>query len=128
VIEKINRLGVPAGLAINPETPVSVLVPALVERLDSVLFLSVHPGFYGAKFIPEVLEKIRDFRKLYPKMNTGIDGGVKSSNVTEVAKCGVNEICVGSAVFSQPDPGGNFRELTRLAKLGWDERRASVCV
>ncbi len=120
VIGNIKSMGMQAGLAVNPETRISELGPNLVKRLDSVLFLSVHPGFYGAKFIPEVLGKIGLFRSSYPEIIIGIDGGIKSSNIIEVSRCGVNEICVGSAVFSQPDPAASFRELTRLAKLGWE--------
>lgn len=128
VIESITSLGMQAGLAVNPETQISELEPDLVKRLDSVLFLSVHPGFYGAKFIPEVLDKITLFRRLYPEIIIGIDGGIKSSNINEVSCCGVNEICVGSAVFSQPDPAASFSELTRLANVGWDGCRPSARV
>ncbi len=126
VITTIKSMGMQAGMAINPETLVSDLEPDLIKRLDSVLFLSVHPGFYGAKFIPEVLDKIGLFKHVYPEITVGIDGGIKSSNVTGVARCGVNEICVGSAVFSQPDPAASFREFTRLANSGWEERTASI--
>ena len=52
-----------AGLAVNPETPATVLDDNLLSRLESVLFMAVHPGYYGAKFIPEVLEKISLFRR-----------------------------------------------------------------
>ncbi len=127
IIDTIKSMGVGAGLAVNPETPVSALKPELVKRLDSVLFLAVNPGFYGAKFIPEVLEKICSFRGLYPEMLIGIDGGIKSTNVAAAAGCGVNEICVGSAVFSQPDPRLSYKELNRLAEPGWAESRTSAC-
>jgi ribulose-phosphate 3-epimerase len=124
VVENITSLGMGAGLAINPETSVTVLNGNLLSRLESVLFLAVHPGFYGAPFIPEVLQKISLFRRLCPGVNIGIDGGVKAANITQVAESGVNEICVGSAIFAQPDSAASFRELTRLAKLGWDRRQA----
>jgi ribulose-phosphate 3-epimerase len=84
--------------------------------VDSVLFLAVNPGFYGAKFIPEVLDKIVEFRKLYPKKETGIDGGVKESNIGEIARTGVDVIFIGSAIFLQPDPAGAYRRLTGLAQ------------
>jgi ribulose-phosphate 3-epimerase len=119
VIEHITSLRMGAGLAINPETPATALNDNLISRLESVLFLAVHPGFYGAKFIPEVLKKIRVFRRVYPDINIGIDGGVKADNITQVAQSGVNEICVGSAVFAQSDPAASFQELTRLARGGW---------
>ena len=125
VIDNITRLEMRAGLAVNPETPVTVLDDILVNRLESVLFLAVHPGFYGAKFIPEVLDKIRVFRQLYPDANIGIDGGIRASNIAQVARSGVNEICVGSAIFAQPDPAASFKELTALACRGW-ENQSSV--
>ncbi len=119
VIEKISSLGMSTGLALNPETPITVLNENLVNRLESVLFLAVHPGFYGAKFIPEVLEKIALFRRLYPHITIGIDGGIKANNIAQVANSDINEICVGSAIFAQPDPASSFKELTRLARIGW---------
>ena len=115
VIRRIKKLGVLAGLAVNPETPVSAIAP-LLPGLDGVLFLSVNPGFYGAKFIPEVLDKVRDFRRAYPAVEAGIDGGIKESNIAEIAGTGVNVIYIGSAVFLQPDPAASYRRLTALAE------------
>jgi ribulose-phosphate 3-epimerase len=114
VIAKIRALGLKAGLAVNPETPLSA-VDALVPKVDSVLFLSVNPGFYGAKFIPEVLEKIETFRRSHPCAETGIDGGIKENNIAEVARTGVDVIYIGSAVFLQPDPAAAYRRLSALA-------------
>jgi ribulose-phosphate 3-epimerase len=115
IIHKIKKLGMKAGLAINPETPITAITP-LVKKLDSVLFLSVNPGFYGAKFIPEVLDKIVAFRKAYPKMEIGIDGGIKENNIGQIARTGVNVIYIGSAIFLQPDPAESYRRLTKLAE------------
>ena len=86
----------------------------LVMLVDSILFLSVEPGFYGAKFVPEVLDKINEFRKLFPGVKTAIDGGVKEDNVKEIARTGVNAICVGSAIFNRPDPAAAYRRLVEL--------------
>ena len=122
VIGYIKSLGIGAGIAINPETQTSVLKDELVSQLEGVLFMSVHPGFYGAKFIPEVLDKIGLFRQRFPNVNIGIDGGVKANNIARVAQCGVNEICVGSAIFAQPDPAASFRDLSALAKTGWQNQ------
>jgi ribulose-phosphate 3-epimerase len=119
VIEHITSLGMRAGLAVNPETSATVLDDNLVNRLESVLFLAVHPGFYGAKFIPEILDKISLFHRLCPGVRIGIDGGIKAGNIIQVAQSGVNEICVGSAIFAQPDSAASFKELTRLARIGW---------
>lgn len=117
VIRKIKKLGMRVGLAVNPETPVSAVV-SLVKQLDSVLFLSVNPGFYGAKFIPGVLDKIIAFRQSYPKMEIGIDGGIKESNIAQIARTGVDVIYVGSAIFLQPDPAASYRRLKALAESG----------
>lgn len=115
VIGRIRKLNMQAGLAINPETPLSTIAPFL-KMLDSVLFLSVNPGFYGAKFIPEVLRKVADFRKAHPVMEAGIDGGIKENNIAEIAATGVNVIYIGSAIYLQPDPADSYRRLTRLAE------------
>jgi ribulose-phosphate 3-epimerase len=113
VIRGIRSMGVKVGLAINPETSVAAFA-SLVEKVDSGLFLSVHPGFYRAKFLPEVLDKIRAFRKAYPRMEIDIDGGVKEDNIAQIAESGVDVICIGSALFRQPDPAAAFRRLKEL--------------
>jgi ribulose-phosphate 3-epimerase len=115
VISAARQLELGIGMAVNPETPVSRIM-SFIDSLDSVLFLSVHPGFYGARFIPEVLDKIAELRTKYPEINIGIDGGIKESNIDEIAKSGVNEIFVGSAIFLQPDPAESYGKLTRLAQ------------
>lgn len=113
IIKLIRHLGVKVGLAVNPETPVSTTL-SLANSVDSVLFLTVHPGFYGAKFLPEVLDKVAELRARKPNLEIGVDGGIKEGNVAEVARLGVDYICVGSAIFVQPDPGQSFRRLQSL--------------
>jgi ribulose-phosphate 3-epimerase len=113
-ISLVKELGMQVGLAINPETPLGAF-KELVPEVDSILFMAVHPGFYGAKFIPEVLDKVKEFRKTFFKTLAGLDGGVKESNIVDIARSGVDEICVGSAIFLQPDPGAAYRKLTDLA-------------
>jgi ribulose-phosphate 3-epimerase len=117
VIRQIKKLGMKVGLAVNPETPINAIAP-LVNQVDSVLFLAVNPGFYGAKFIPEVLDKMVEFRKDYPKMEMGIDGGIKENNIVQIARTGVDVIYVGSAIFLQPDPAASYRRLKALAQSG----------
>jgi ribulose-phosphate 3-epimerase len=114
VILLARRLGLGVGLAVNPETPVSAVLP-LVGQLDSVLFLAVHPGFYGAKFLPEVLVKIAELRRARPDIEIGIDGGVKENNIKLIAGSGVNDIYVGSAIFLDAQPAEAFRRLEALA-------------
>jgi ribulose-phosphate 3-epimerase len=121
VISEIRGLGLQAGLAVNPETPVSA-VAALVDKVDSVLFLTVNPGFYGSKFVPEVLDKVAEFRRNYPDKEIGVDGGIKEGNIVQVAGMGVDVIYVGSAISLQPDPAASYRHLLKLAREGAGER------
>ncbi len=121
VISQTRNLGLGVGLAVNPETPISAIYP-LVSTVDSVLFLTVNPGFYGSPFIPEVLDKALELRNAYPDMEIGVDGGMKESNVARVARMGVDVIYVGSAIFLQPEPGKSFRHLLALAQDGSRQR------
>ena len=114
VISQARSLNIDVGLAVNPDTPIADISP-LIDELDCVLFMSVHPGFYGSKFIPEVLDKIADLRLAYPDMEIGIDGGVKEGNIALVACSGANSICVGSAIFCQEQPGESYNTLLALA-------------
>lgn len=113
LIDKIHAAGVKAGVAINPDTSTTLLNP-LMKKLDSVLFMSVIPGFYGSKFIPGVLDKIIGFRHKYPCVHIAIDGGIKEANILEVAKTGVNSVCVGSAVFCRESPAESYHRLASI--------------
>ena len=117
VIFQARKLSLEVGLAVNPETPVSVIYP-LVSKVDSVLFLTVNPGFYGSPFIPEVLDKAVELRSTQPNLEIGVDGGIKESNIAQIAQLGIDVIYVGSAVFLQPNPGESFRHLLALAQEG----------
>ena len=79
-----------------------------------VLFMSVHPGFYGSAFIPEVLSKIVEFKKLFPHKTVGIDGGVKLENVHLIARIGIEHICVGSALLKAPDPRKAYEKFMKI--------------
>jgi ribulose-phosphate 3-epimerase len=115
VISRSRDLDIDIGLAINPETPVSAIVPH-IDQVDSVLLLTVTPGFYGSKFIPEVMGKVAELRAIQSGIEIGVDGGVKENNIREIASAGVDYICVGSAVFLQPDPAESYRHLQSLVQ------------
>jgi ribulose-phosphate 3-epimerase len=87
-----------------------------INEVDSVLLLTVTPGFYGSKFIPEVMDKVAELRDIQPGIEIGVDGGVKENNIKEIASVGVDYICVGSAVFLQPDPAESYRRLQSLVQ------------
>jgi ribulose-phosphate 3-epimerase len=115
IISLVKELGMKVGLAINPETPNAAFRP-LVPEVDSLLFMAVNPGYYGAPFIPEVLDKIKDFRKTFFKTEVGIDGGIKEYNIADAARAGVDVIFVGSAILGAPDPAAAYRKLSGLAQ------------
>ena len=99
----INSIGVKAGLAISPDTPVSVLVPYL-DLVDMILIMSVHPGFGGQSFIENSIQKIRDVKAMAVQNNREnlwieVDGGIDRSNIRQVREAGANVLVAGSAVF-----------------------------
>ena len=101
------------GLAVNPETGLSA-VQSYFDKLDSILLMSIHPGFQGQEFIPESLEKIQTFKNAPNCPVLAVDGGVGSENILSVFNAGVDYVAVGSAIVKQEDPVGAFQELSRL--------------
>lgn len=101
-IMQIKALGMKAGVALNPATPVSVL-DYILQDIDMVLVMSVNPGFGGQSFIPSSLDKIREVKKLIDdrelNVDIEVDGGVKLENLKEVLAAGANVIVAGSAIF-----------------------------
>jgi ribulose-phosphate 3-epimerase len=102
--------GFQVGLAINPETPVEVILPHLSE-IDLIHFLGVHPGRQGNAFMPSVLEKIRSLREIWSSGTISVDGGIKLDNIESVASTRVDRIVVGSALWQSANPEKAFREL-----------------
>ncbi len=103
-LQEIRNLGMKAGIAINPGTPVSVL-ESLIAEVDMVLVMSVNPGFGGQKFIPHTLEKIKQVRELAKQRQNAevliqVDGGVGLDNVERVIAAGADVVVAGSAVFN----------------------------
>jgi ribulose-phosphate 3-epimerase len=105
-IQLIRELGCQPGLVLNPATPLGQLHWTL-DRLDMVLLMSVNPGFGGQSFIPHVLEKIRQVRRMIDDSGRAVrlevDGGVKVDNIAEIAAAGVDTFVAGSAVFGSAD-------------------------
>ncbi|MDD5070938.1 MAG: ribulose-phosphate 3-epimerase [Candidatus Omnitrophica bacterium] len=102
IISQIKNRNLEAGIALNPKTALEE-IEDLIEDLDVVLFMSVNPGFYGAPFIPEVLDKIKEFKRRYPDKIAGIDGGVKFDNLNSILSSKVDYVCVGSAILKAQD-------------------------
>ena len=113
VIKRAQALGLKASLAINPDTSYNVL-QTFVNLLDSVLFMTVYPGFYGAQFEPKVLQNIKDFKALYSHVKVAVDGGAKATNIQQIKAAGVDIICVGSAIVNEADPRTAYSSLIKL--------------
>jgi ribulose-phosphate 3-epimerase len=114
VIREVHRLGVGVGAAVRPDTPFSAVAP-FVGEVDQVLVMSVHPGFSGQRFLPEVLPKVTAARDAVDRAGTGadvsIDGGVVPETAREAARAGATFFVCGNSVF----PHGDIREnLGRL--------------
>jgi ribulose-phosphate 3-epimerase len=110
IIKKIHEMKARCGIVLNPDTPVDIVEPYL-EIIDSVLVMSVHPGFSGQKFIPEVLGKIEKIRKFSPELDIAVDGGINDETIDGVLESGANVIITDSYVFSSKD---RTRAVNRL--------------
>lgn len=115
LLREIRRLDVVAGLAINPDTPFSAAEPFLQE-CDLFLVMSVHPGFGGQKFIPDVLSKVNQARAACgDDLIISIDGGVSKSTIEACARAGADVFVAGSSVFDEPDYSAAVADLHTLA-------------
>jgi ribulose-phosphate 3-epimerase len=116
-IQQIKELGMKAGVAVNPHTPVNFLEDILHE-IDVVNLMSVNPGFGGQKFIPYTLEKIKQLRRMIDERGLNvlieIDGGVTLENAKTIVDAGTDVLVAGSTVFSSKDPKRTIAALKRL--------------
>jgi ribulose-phosphate 3-epimerase len=121
----IRDHGAEAGAAINPATPVTMLTEVL-SKLDTVLVMSVNPGFGGQQFIPNAYEKIRQLSALRARYNASfrieVDGGVDQENIEELARAGVNTFVAGTSIFHASDPALATRQLKQLATQSLNQR------
>lgn len=113
-IEQIKSLGMKAGVAVNPHTPVSLLKDIL-QDIDLVNLMSVNPGFGGQKFIQHTLIKIRELRRMIDEkgfdIKIEIDGGVTVENAGSILAAGADVLVAGNTVFASPDPKETIRRL-----------------
>ena len=117
-IQQIKSLGMKAGVAINPHTPVELLRD-LIRDIDLVCMMSVNPGFGGQKFIPHTLKKIAALRAIIQEEGGNalieIDGGVTLDNAAEIIRAGADVLVAGNTVFASPDPVGTISLLKRIS-------------
>ena len=116
-IQQIRSLGMQAGVAINPHTPVGNLADVLAD-IDLVCMMSVNPGFGGQSFIPHTLDKIRQLRKMIDErslhVKIEIDGGVTLENAKTILDAGADVLVAGNTVFKSADPKATIAALKRL--------------
>lgn len=116
-IQQIRSLGMKAGVALNPHTPVQVL-ENIIRDIDVVLVMSVNPGFGGQSFIPQTLPKLRQLKALITEHQAHalieVDGGITVENAATVVEAGADVLVAGSTVFSAPDPEAVIRQLKSL--------------
>jgi ribulose-phosphate 3-epimerase len=105
-LQLIKDMGCKAGLVLNPASSPEEL-KYVIDKLDMILLMSVNPGFGGQKFIPSVLDKVVEVRRMIDAsgrdIRLEIDGGVTPDNIREIAAAGVDTFVAGSAIFNKPD-------------------------
>ena len=116
-IQHIKTIGKKVGVSLNPKTKIN-LITSLLDKIDLVLIMSVNPGFGGQKFMPEVLNKIKELKGIKNKQNLNfdieIDGGINFDNNKLAIQAGANILVSGTTVFK--DNNGNIKKNIALLK------------
>ncbi|MFN8036040.1 MAG: ribulose-phosphate 3-epimerase [Acidimicrobiia bacterium] len=118
LFQRMRNSGMKVGLCLNPDTPLVDALPYMAE-IDIILFMSVHPGFGGQAFIPAVLEKLAEARRIVDaeglSVELEIDGGIKATNARVAADAGADILVAGSAIFHAADPAAATRQIREAA-------------
>ncbi len=116
-LQQIKSLGMKAGVALNPHTPVHLLSDIL-QDIDMVCLMSVNPGFGGQQFIPHTLGKIRTLKQMIREKSLHtlieIDGGVTLANAGVILKAGADVLVAGNTVFNSADPVATIATLKKM--------------
>jgi ribulose-phosphate 3-epimerase len=114
LLQQIREEGAKAGLVLNPHTPIS-LVKDVLHLVDTLLIMSVNPGFGGQKFIPETVKRVEEAKKLCDELNPNtiiqVDGGVNVENAPLLKAAGARSLVAGSAVFKSSNPTQYIQQL-----------------
>ncbi|MGD9511295.1 MAG: ribulose-phosphate 3-epimerase [Geminicoccaceae bacterium] len=123
VLARIRELGKKAGAVLDPATPIS-FVQHVLHLCDLVLVMTVNPGFGGQAFLPEMLPKIRDLRRLCDTQGLApriaVDGGQDGNNAWRAIEAGADVLVAGSAIFQSRDPAGTIRRLREARRPAQD--------
>ncbi len=116
-VQQIKSLGMNAGVAINPHTPV-LLLQDIIADIDLVCVMSVNPGFGAQSFIPHSIQKIKELKALISQTNSSakieVDGGVSLANAKSILTAGADVLVTGNAVFGAKDPISIIKQLKAL--------------
>lgn len=114
LLQQIREEGVKAGLVLNPHTPIS-LIKDVLHLVDTLLIMSVNPGFGGQKFIPETVKRVEEAKELCDELNPNtiiqVDGGVNVENAPLLKAAGARSLVAGSAVFKSSNPTQYIQQL-----------------
>lgn len=116
-IQQIKSLGMKAGVALNPHTPVSS-IEEIIADVDLVCVMSVNPGFGGQKFIPATLSKIKQLKQLMIEKQSSalieVDGGVTLENAASIIQAGADVLVAGNTVFASTSPIDTIKQLKSI--------------
>jgi ribulose-phosphate 3-epimerase len=116
-LQQAKQLGMKAGVALNPHTPIQTLVD-VIQDIDVVCLMSVNPGFGGQQFIPQTIQKIIELKSLITQKNTNtliqIDGGVTLLNAPEILAAGADVLVAGNTVFKSENPTQTIAALKAI--------------
>jgi len=118
-VTEIRSLGMKAGVALNPHTPVSLL-KNILPYIDMVLIMTVNPGYGGQSFIMDCYNKIVELRKMIDRAGHSVliqvDGGVDTKNAPKLVRAGVDVLVAGNTIFSSDEPVETIMKLKKLLK------------
>ncbi|MBU0614190.1 hypothetical protein KJ766_02820 [Patescibacteria group bacterium] len=113
-IEEIRGMEIACGIAINPETDISV-ISEMEDLIETILILGVNPGVSGQVFLGDtILKKIRVAKNLYPDIEICVDGGINLQNAKSILDAGADRLCCSSAIWKSNDPSEAYRLLRSM--------------
>jgi len=115
-IESVMKIKRKVGFALKPETDV-VQIQDYLERIDQVLVMTVHPGYYGGEFLPQTLDKVKRLRELQPELNIEVDGGIKPDTIVKADEAGANMFVCGSYLVKADNVEERMKRMETLMSL-----------
>ena len=115
IIDVVKDNNKKVGIVINPESSID-LITDYIDEIDEVLVMTVNPGFYGSPFLPEMIEKISKLRKIAPKLDVEVDGGIDDKTIDIANKAGANMFVSGSYILKSKDPQNSIKTLKDIIK------------